>query len=81
MIADPQHPLSFKYETLPSGRISRIPKFKNICLKLSFIPAFIKLLNLSAISATGQSAINAQELYFTLLYFNVLCKRVVSDFH
>lgn len=39
------HPLSSEYELLPSGRRFRIPKCKTNRLKLSFVPASIKLLN------------------------------------
>lgn len=42
---DSTNPLSSEYELLPSGRRFRIPKCKTNRLKLSFVPASIKLLN------------------------------------
>ena len=45
IISNSQHPLFPEYKTLPSGRRLRVPLCKSNRLKLSFVPASIKLMN------------------------------------
>ncbi len=42
---DPDHPLFSEYQLLPSGKRLRMPMCKTNRLKLSFVPASIKMLN------------------------------------
>ncbi len=42
---DPDHPLFSEYQPLPSGKRLRMPMCKTNRLKLSFVPASIKILN------------------------------------
>ncbi len=42
---DPDHPLFSEYQPLPSGKRLRMPMCKTNRLKLSFVPASIKVLN------------------------------------
>ncbi len=42
---DPDHPLFSEYQPLPSGKRLRMPMCKTNRLKLSFVPASIKMLN------------------------------------
>ncbi len=70
IIVDSQHPLFSEYELMPSGRRFHVPKCKSNSLKLSFVPASIKLQMLN-LSATEKCAINTQALYhLALLLFN-----------